>query len=109
MNDVLTADDISDLLASQALAPDVGEVVRHDVDAWLDLSEIADPSSDDGVAIMSFCLEADLRKAGTEVQATCREAFLRKAVGRPCGGQAMLEPVVCFVLTASEDIFERTV
>ena len=98
MNDVLTADDIERLLGEGELKAAVGGMERHDVDAWLDLTEVRKEDSDDGIAIMSFCLEADLRKVGDCALRKCREAFLGKSEQREGGRLAMREPVVAFVI-----------
>lgn len=97
IRDMFTADDVDNILATGK----VDRFVRHNVDAFLDISEIV-KGSEDGVKIMSFCLEADHRLASKTVLEASRDAFVDRAVvkgevGRT-GGPFLLETVSCFVV-----------
>jgi len=95
--DVCTADDVE---AALRALPCTYE--RADLDADLDMSAVLDPASDDGVAIMSFCVEADLRGAAPAAVDAVRAAFAKRAVPGLGGGPVLREPVVAFVVRPRE-------
>merc|ERR1711879_460896 len=81
MSDSCTAEQIHQLLGELSVGADVREkeasitVARFDVPAYLDLAEIV-ANSEDGIKIMSFCVEADHRHASSEIVQHTRDAFL---------------------------------
>jgi len=102
MRDMFTADDIQELLQGE-LSEQVEGFQRHSVDAFLDISEIVQ-GTDDGMKIMSFCLEADHRTASSEVAQRSADAFKRLASAQAepgrAGGPFLKEPVSCFVISS---------
>jgi hypothetical protein len=98
--DMFTADDIENLL-NRELKDDITGFKRHDIDAFLDISEVV-KGSPKGIKIMSFCLEADHRTASDATLKQSIAAFQQRSqqtaeTGR-IGGPFMSEPVVCFVI-----------
>merc|ERR1712150_162982 len=98
--DMFTADNIENLL-NRELKDDITGYVRHDIDAFLDISEVV-KGSPNGIKIMSFCLEADHRTASDATLKQSIAAFQQRSQhsaepGR-IGGPFMPEPVVCFVI-----------
>jgi len=98
--DMFTADDIEKLL-NRELKDDIKGFVRHDVEAFLDISEVL-KGSPKGIETMSFCLEADHRTANDSTLARSIASFEQRSQdsaepGRT-GGPFLAEPVVCFVI-----------
>lgn len=102
MKDSFTADDIEDALKSTRVAACTEGFSRYDVDAFLDLSDIAG-DTEAGMKIISFCLEADHRGADGAIMKKSRDAFLAKAVAKAepgrQGGPFMKEPVTAFIIS----------
>lgn len=67
-NNMLCSDTVELALNTMQL-----KYVREDVDAYLDISEMV-KKSEDGIAVMSFCLEADHREASDDtIENSCQE------------------------------------
>jgi SAM-dependent methyltransferase len=97
--EVFKASDIDKLLQND-LAKDVDNFVRYDIDAHLDLHEIA-LATTEGNKIMSFCIEVDLQRCAKKEIEQVRNAFLSRGVERPTQahlrrGPFMQEPVHCY-------------
>jgi SAM-dependent methyltransferase len=101
VRDMFTSEDIHSLLTGQ-LGGQVENFNQHSIDSFLDVSEIL-ASTEQGVMMMSFCLEADHRTASNQIRNNSRDAFESHSVmqaepGR-AGGPFLKEPVSCFLIS----------
>lgn len=101
LSDMFTADDIENILKND-LSDEVASFVNHEIPAHMNTEEVL-KTSEDGVKIMSFCVECDLRAATPQqVNFVMKEFQQKSAVGKVDGhtgdGPFMYEPVHCFVI-----------
>lgn len=111
IRDMFTAEGIHEILTGQ-LSDQVESFVQHSVDAFLDISEVL-KGTEDGMKIMSFCLEADHRTASSDVLQRSCHAFERRAVAQAesgrGGGPFLKEPVSCFIISPKHELSENVV
>lgn len=101
LKDMFTADDIERILKS-SLANEVSSFVNHEVPAHMNTADVLNGSGE-GLKIMSFSVEADLRAATEDQVSFVRSQFEQKSASGPVFGHAgdgpfMYEPVHCFVI-----------
>jgi len=101
LQDMFSAADIEQILKNE-LAQEVASFVNHEVAAHMNTQEVL-KGSEDGVKIMSFSIEADMRAANAEQVAFVQKEFEKRSAAGPVPGHAgegpfMFEPVHCFVI-----------
>gem|GEM_PF-579048 len=94
-NEMLTAEDIKDLLATR-----LHQYQFYDVETHLEVTECLQ-RSETGVKIMSFCLECDLRQLQESKFTKIEQAFSRLAEINDTGRAFIREPIGIFVLQAA--------
>lgn len=100
-DDMFTAAQIQQLLEGD-LASEVAEFKNHKIDAFMNTAEIM-KGTEDGLKIMSFAIEADMRAANQAQIAEVRREFEQRSVSGPVPGHVgvgsyMNEPVHCFII-----------
>ncbi len=97
---MLDGDDIAGLLERDGSIPYLGHRDRFEIPAALEVSRCLDPDSPEGLDIMSFCLECELRVLPGARVAALRSGFARLARAA-AGGIWLWEPVDIFRLRQS--------